>query len=291
MRIKLVCNPAAGRGKAARNAAAAVPLLRGRGAEVDLEMTRDQQHLGEVINSLDASTFDRLAVLGGDGTLHHLIRDFDLARFDLSILPSGSGDDFAAALGIPRDLRQACDVVLDGKVREIDVPTINGRRFLGVASFGFDSEVARYASTVKHLRGSLVYLWSILRVLPRFVPKRVTIESATGTRNEELMFAVVANSPRYGGGIHIAPAARLDDQHLDLYVIQRCSRTRLLRTLPMAYSGKHVRSSFVTAEQGKKFAIRSEQPLDIFADGEFVTTTPATVEMAEEKLRVIVPKG
>lgn len=290
MRLKLLCNPAAGRGKAARNASDAAHYLRGQGAEVDLQMTRDREDLVDSAAALDPSTFDRLAVIGGDGTLHHLVRNLDLTAHDLAILPSGSGDDFARALGIPHDLRQACDVALGGKVRPVDVPSANSIRFMGVASLGFDCEVARYASEVKGLRGSMVYLWSILRVLPRFQPKRVTIESDGKRWDEELMFAVVANSPRYGGGIHIAPDAKVDDRLLDLYVIQRCSRGTLLTTLPRAYSGGHVKSSFVWSTRGTEFRLSSASPLDIFADGEYVTTTPAIVRTTGDRLNIVVPQ-
>src|SRR5205085_2472847 len=133
------------------------------------------------------AAFDRIVICGGDGTLHHAVRDYDLSGVPLALLPLGSGDDFAKVCGIPGDLRAACEVAVRGAVREIDVARANGIRYLGVAGLGFDSEVARYANeNAKFLRGSLIYLYAILRVLPRFTPHRVRIN---GNGQREIMFA------------------------------------------------------------------------------------------------------
>src|SRR5439155_16516743 len=105
------------------------------------------------------------------------LREFDLTRGTLALIPLGSGDDFAKVNGIPRDSRKASEVAMGGKVREVDVATANGLRYAGVAGLGFDSEVARFArERVKHIHGSAVYVYAILRVLPKFRPRRVRID-------------------------------------------------------------------------------------------------------------------
>ena len=172
--------------------------------------------------------------------------------------------------------------------REVDVAIANGIRYLGVAGLGFDSEVARYANeNVKFLRGSLVYLYAIIRVLPRFTPHRVTIN---GTRNEEIMFATVGNSRQYGGGIRITPDAKIDDGQLDLCIVHRTSRMQLLKTLPKAYTGAHVKSPFVETGRGNdRSRSTPERPMDVYADGERITTTPVRFALATEKLRIVAP--
>ncbi len=231
--------------------------------------------------------YDRVIVSGGDGTLHLAVRDFDLAKGTLALIPQGSGDDFAKVLGLPRNVRDACELALRGSTREVDVAIANGIRYLGVAGLGFDSEVARYANdNVKFLRGSLVYLYAILRVLPRFTPHRVTID---GTRDEEIMFATVGNSRQYGGGIRIVPEAKIDDGQLDLCVVHRTSRFQLLKTLPKAYTGAHVKSPFVETGRGTTFSFASERPMDVYADGERITATPVEFSLAGERLRIVAP--
>lgn len=224
---------------------------------------------------------------GGDGSLNLAIREFDLQSGTLALLPLGSGDDFARVLGIPRDLRRACEIAVGPHVREVDVATANGARYLGVAGLGFDSEVARFANErVRLLRGSLVYLYAILRVLPRFRPIPVRID---GDRDEQIMFATVSNSGQYGGGIRIMPDALLDDGQLDLCLVLRTSRFQLLKTLPQAYSGTHLGSSFVETARAAQFAFAAERVLDVYADGERVTNTPVTFALEQRRLKIAAP--
>lgn len=287
MRIKLIYNPMAGRGRASRHHAEAERYLRELGAEVDVHASTSPADMTQAAADASRGAFDRVVVCGGDGTLHLSVREFDLANGTLALIPLGSGDDFAKVLGLPRDLRAACELALRGSAREVDVAVANGIRYLGVAGLGFDSEVARYANeNVKFLRGSLVYLYAILRVLPRFTPHRVTIN---GTRNEEIMFATVGNSRQYGGGIRITPDAKLDDGQLDLCIVHRTSRMQLLKTLPQAYTGAHVKSPFVETGRGTSFTFDSERPMDVYADGERITMTPVRFGLASEKLRIVAP--
>jgi YegS/Rv2252/BmrU family lipid kinase len=231
-------------------------------------------------------SYDRLAACGGDGTVHLALRELDL-DMPLAVLPLGSGDDFARTVGIPRNLEQACRVAVEGEVVEVDVAEANGLRYVGVAGVGFDSIVAAQANRVKRLSGSLVYLYSIFRVLPAFEPIRMRITIDGESFDEDVMFVVVGNTHRYGGGIQIAPAARVDDGILDAYIVTRCSKWDLVKTLPRAYTGAHVTSPFVRHARGREIRIEAADPLELNADGECVTTTPAFVRLAERRLRVV----
>jgi len=287
MRLRLIFNPAAGRGRARRHVREAEEHLRSLGAQVETVASSSPDDLTRLAAEGSRGGYDRVVVCGGDGTLHRAVRDFDLARTPLALLPLGSGDDFAKVCGIPGNLRAACEVAVRGAVREVDVAHANGIRYMGVAGLGFDSEVAQYANeNAKFLRGSAVYLYAILRVLPRFIPHRVRIN---GSRDEEIMFATVGNSRQYGGGIRITPAAEIDDDQLDLCIVHRTSRFQLLKTLPLAYSGAHVKRKFVETGRGREFHFESERPMDVYADGERVTETPVRFGLASEKLRIVVP--
>ncbi len=198
---------------------------------------------------------------------------------------------FSKRSGVPTKLEEACDAVVHGEVHEIDVALANGIRYLGVAGFGFDSEVTRFANEeVKWLRGPLIYLWSILNVLPRFRPHRLLYSVDGEQRDEEIMFTVVSNSGSYGGGIRIAPLSKLDDRLLDLCVVRRCTKWDLIRTLPLAYSGGHVRRPFVRMESGTDFQFDTDEPMAVYADGELVGKTPLRVTLASERLRLVLPR-
>ncbi|MGK2857361.1 MAG: diacylglycerol/lipid kinase family protein [Thermoanaerobaculia bacterium] len=290
MRLAVLYNPAAGRGRARLHVGEAEQMLRAAGAEVLHFESKSREHMIEMARQLTPEICDRAVVCGGDGSFHLALRSLDL-RIPVAVLPLGSGDDFAKTVGIPARLDQACDVVVNGVVREIDVGVANGLRFLGVAGVGFDSVVAARANRVKYLRGSLVYLYSIFSVLPSFnpVPMKISIDGVAET--EEVMFAVVGNGHRYGAGILIAPGAKIDDGLLDLYVIGKCSKWDLVTTLPKAYTGKHVASPFVRSARGRSMRIETATPMEVYADGEPLTSTPVEISIAPEKLRMIVPRG
>ena len=290
MHLKVIYNPAAGRGRARRNVREIEEYLRSRGARVDCEPSTGPDDLVRISAESSRAGYDRVVVCGGDGTLNLAVREFDLEQGTLAVIPTGSGDDFAKVTNIPRNVRAACDNVLTGEVREYDVAIANDLRYLGVAGLGFDSEVADYANrNVKLLRGSAVYLYAILRVLPKFTPRPVRIRTENGVRDEEIMFAAIGNTRQYGGGIRITPDALPDDGLLDVCIVHRTTRAQLLKTLPQAYSGAHVKSPFVETTRGRTFAFESEQPMAVYADGEPLTRTPVSFAICG-KLKFVVPR-
>jgi diacylglycerol kinase (ATP) len=285
MRLKVIYNPAAGRGRAKHHIRDVELHLRNLGARTESYASTSPEDLTREAAESSCDAFDRVVICGGDGTLNLALRQFDFRRGTLALIPLGSGDDFAKVNGIPRDLKAACELAVSGKIREVDIATANDLRYAGVAGLGFDSEVARFANErVKHIHGSAVYLYAILRVLPSFRPRLVRIDG----REEEVMFAVFGNSPQYGGGIKITPAALLDDGLLDACIVHRTSRMQLLKTLPRAYNGTHVRKSFVETRRAREFTVESDSPMDVYADGEPLTTTPVRFAIAGEKLRIVV---
>lgn len=290
MHLKVIYNPTAGRGRARRNVREVEEYLRSRGARADCEPSTGPDDLVRIAAESSAAGYDRVVLCGGDGTLNLALREFDLAKGTLALIPTGSGDDFARVMEIPRAIRRACDNVLDGRVREVDVALANGLRYLGVAGLGFDSEVAEFANrNVRFLRGSAVYLYAILRVLPRFTPRTVRIRTENGTREEEIMFAAIGNTRQYGGGIRITPEAQVDDGLLDLCIVKRSTRAELLRTLPKAYTGAHVKSPFVEMSRGREFHFEGEGPMAVYADGEPLTRTPVSLGLAPHRLKIVVP--
>lgn len=290
MRLKVLFNPAAGRGKTRRHIDEVIEYLTDCGSEVDTSSSRDPEHMTHLAEEASRNReYDRVVICGGDGTLNLAVRRFDLSAGILGIIPLGSGDDFARTIGIPRSAKGACDVILQGAVHEYDVALANGVRYLGVAGLGFDSEVAVHANSVKYLRGSLVYFYSIFRVLPRFKPRRVAMKIDGIDSVKDIMFAAIGNTHRYGAGVLIVPPARPDDGLLDLCLVGECSKATLLKTLPKAYTGTHLDSPFISTLRGKKFEFASEILLPVCADGEFVGHTPVTIELDPGKLRVCVP--
>jgi diacylglycerol kinase (ATP) len=288
LKLKVLYNPAAGRGRARRHIDEVAAYLRGRGVEADVHASASPEDLTRVAAESSRAGYERLIVCGGDGTVNLALRDFDLERCTLAVIPLGSGDDFSRVVGIPRRVEDACDVALNGHIRVVDVASANERRFVGVAGLGFDSAVTSYANekAPRFLRGSAVYLYSILRVLPSFTPHAIRLTVDGASRAERIMMAAVGNTRQYGGGIRIVPDAQIDDGFLDYCIVHETSRLDLLKTLPSVYTGQHVRNPVVETGRASVMRFECDQSLDVYADGERVTKTPVTFKLDDGKLRV-----
>jgi diacylglycerol kinase (ATP) len=279
-------NPGGGRGRTGGRLDQLRRLAGSAGAA--LEISRDVADLELLARQAVAGGARRLLVAGGDGTLHHALQALACAETALGILPLGSGNDLAGALGVPAQLEAAVELALTGSVRTIDLGAAGGRVFGGVAGLGFDSEVNRYANTLRRLTGSLVYVWAVLRKLGGFRPPRVEIEfegAAVPRFSGPVMFVALANSPRYGGGMRIAPAARLDDGRLDCVVVRAISRAALLRVFPAVFRGAHVHHPAVAVVRAAAATLRLTPALTSYGDGE------PLVEVGERGVRFAIMPG
>jgi diacylglycerol kinase (ATP) len=162
---------------------------------------------------------------------------------------------------------------------------------------GLDAEVARRANQLpRALRRRGGYLFSVLPALFGFRPMAVEVrahnDSSGGLdirHDGSVMVVAFANTPTYGGGILIAPQAQLDDGKLDVCVVGTMAKTRLLRLFRSVYSGRHLRIPEVRYFQAGRLRIETKKLSDVYADGEYVCSTPVDVRVERAALNVIVP--
>jgi diacylglycerol kinase (ATP) len=234
---------------------------------------------------------ERLLVAGGDGTVHHAIRGLAGTDCALAILPTGTGNDLARALGLERDLARAVSRALSGRPRRIDLGRIDGRPYAGVAGLGLDGEVNRFlARRASGPRRAWLYAYATLRTLLSFEPPGVRLE-AHGQRYEgPVLLVALANSPLFGGGMRIAPRARMDDGWLDLVIIEPISLARLVVLFPRVYRGTHVDHPAVHSRRVRRATLSCSSDLTLYADGEPVIpvrSSETTIEIWPGALRVI----
>jgi diacylglycerol kinase (ATP) len=259
-----------------------------------------------------ADQADVAVIFGGDGTIHrHLSTLVDL-QAPVLVVPCGSGNDFARALGL-RNIGDSLTAwhkftSTTSNVRAIDLGTIerlpqSGQKaaepaaphshyFCCVAGVGLDCEIARRANDLpKWIRAHGGYALSAPREFLRFAPfpMKVSREGRAANGFRPTILAAVANAPTYGGGMKIAPRARLDDGKLDLCVVRGMDVFRLFCLFPTVYFGRHLGFEEVEYEQTENVRIETERPFDVYADGEFVCQTPVKFGVAQNALQVIVP--
>ena len=303
LRLGVVVNPTAGHGRGATRGRRFVDAARRRGHDVtDLTAQtadRAQQRARQaVVDGLDA-----LVVVGGDGMVHLGVNVVAGTDLPLGIVAAGSGNDIARVLGMPRhdDARATLAVFergLERGGRPVDAvltgtPDHSAQEwYVGVLSCGLDAEVNAYANTLSWPRGSGRYVRALMARLPSFRPYgyRITLDDETWESTGTLV--AVANTPMFGGGMRIAPDARVDDGLLDVVIAGPVSRPGLLSLFPRVYPGTHVHHPAVTVVRSRRVVIEPSPvgpiPPAAFADGERLGPLPLQAEVRPAAVRVLV---
>jgi YegS/Rv2252/BmrU family lipid kinase len=239
-----------------------------------------------------AASHDEIpVVMSGDGLVGQVGGALAETGTPMGILPSGRGNDLGRVLRIPSEPAGAADVLADGDEREIDVGVVNERRFLCIASFGFDSVANRIANEARFIKGNLVYAYAALRTLAAWKPHTFTV-TVDGERTECFGYSVaVANSRAYGGGMFVAPDAQLDDGLLDVVLTAHTGKLRFLRGLPQVFKGTQIDNEEITVLRGAEVEVSADQDFAIYADGEHLADLPATLRVLPRALKVIAPDG
>jgi YegS/Rv2252/BmrU family lipid kinase len=231
-------------------------------------------------------------VMSGDGLVGQVGGALANTDTSLGIIPGGRGNDLARVLGIPKEPAGSVAVLAKGDERVIDVGEVNGRRFLCVASFGFDSDANRIANEAKLVKGNLVYAYAAFRAMIawRTATFQVAVDGAEPTEFRGYSVAI-ANSQAFGGGMYVAPHAKLDDGLFDIVAIGDISKLRYLSNLPKVFKGSHVDGEGVTELRavGSKVSVSADRDFGVYADGEHLADLPATLSLLPRALRVIAP--
>jgi diacylglycerol kinase (ATP) len=269
-----------------------------------------------------ADQADVILLFGGDGTIHRHLSQLVKLGLPVLIVPAGSGNDFARALGLRR-MRDSLAAwqrfcVGQNNARAIDLGVITpsevagalpashksvrnsvlGTRyyFCSVAGLGLDSEVARRANALpRWLRGHGGYALTLAPAIFCFAPLPMKIFTADGaggwtTRSDQpTILAAFANTSTYGDGMKIAPHAQMDDGQLDVCVIGGVDPFKLACMFPTVYFGRHLSIREVEYFQAKRLRVETDARLEIYADGEYVCRTPVEIAVEPEVLRVLTP--
>jgi diacylglycerol kinase (ATP) len=283
--LRFLVNPGARNG-AAREAVDRVRVLAGR-AGAGLVVSRRVEDLAEQARRAAADGIERLLVVGGDGTMHHAVQGLAGTPTALGVIPTGSGNDLALALGTPRGLDEAVRHALTTPVRRIDLIQAGDTWCVGYAGAGFDAEVTRRANRVRHGRGRWIYPWSALRTLIGFKPPGAKVTWDGGTFEGKVMFVDATNLPSYGGGMRIAPAARLDDGLVELLLVKALSRRTFLSVFPKVYKGRHLGHPAILLEPTRRVEIEFDRDVDLYGGGEPIRPVPAGERIVLE----VIPGG
>ncbi|MGH3936555.1 MAG: diacylglycerol/lipid kinase family protein [Pseudonocardiaceae bacterium] len=292
MRVTLIVNPHSGRGAAARVAGTVASTLRAAVPGLTATVTANAAATSRLATQVAQRGDDVLAVLGGDGTVHLSAQAVAGTATALAVLPSGTGNDLAAALGIPPEpvhaARHVAEALRSGQRRQIDLGRVDGGAcFATVLCTGFDAAVNARANAMRWPAGPRRYDLAVLAELAALTPRRVRVQAGNTELNVEAILVAVGNGPSYGGGLRICPDATLDDGLLNVIVITAVSRRRLLRVFPALRTGAHVDEPEVTMLRATKVGIDGNPSWPVYADGEPQGMLPVTMHCESGALTVV----
>ena len=268
-----------------------VNRLRDRGLRVHAIEGRDADEASDLARQVVVDGVDALVVCGGDGTVNLGLQAVAQSGTPLGIVPTGSGNDAARSLGVPRgDPTAAADVVARGDIRIVDLARAQGRYFVTVLAAGFDSVVNERANTMSGVRGRLRYGVATLTELRTFEPLAYTLDLDGHLTRLQAMLVAVGNGPSYGGGLRITEGARLDDGMLDVVVVRPMSKTDLVRAYPRLYTGSIVDHPRYEHHRARQVTVAAPG-IVAYADGERFAPLPVTIECAPGALAVLAPGG
>ncbi|WP_433429436.1 diacylglycerol/lipid kinase family protein [Nonomuraea sp. CA-141351] len=291
--LALLVNPAARGGRTLRMLEPVARRLRAGGAELSVIVGDDAADALERACTAVAERPDALVAFGGDGLVHLAVQAVAGTGVPLGIIPAGTGNDIAAALGLPcDDPVAAARTVLRMKSRVIDAARIaagsSDELFAGVMCCGFDSRVNERANRLTWPPGMGRYVVATFQELRSFrpIPFRVTLDEDEVVERE-VMLVAVGNTRSYGAGMRVCPDARPDDGLLDVMMLDAVSKTEFLRVFPSVYRGTHVGHPAVSVRRVRSVRLEAADVV-AYADGERVGPAPVHCEVRPGALRVII---
>ena len=300
-KVKIILNPMADMGNAWRIARDLRSITEQHGG-VDWSGTVYPGHAIELARQAGEQGYDMVIAMGGDGTVHEVVNGLmqvpEDRRPTLGVVPAGSGNDFAHGIDASNDSAKALRCALDGNPSAVDLGLMTDDRghkeyFDNTLGIGFGAIVTIRSHRLPILRGFLMYLTAVIQtIILDHNPIAMQIESDDEKWEQKVIYLILCNGPREGGGFLIAPEARIDDGILHYAMITDVSRPMMFRIVPEVMKGTHGRFKQVKMGTCKKFSLTANRPLYIHADGEIFSgpgsdLRKVSIEILPKALKVV----
>ncbi len=290
--MRIIANPRAGRGRGAKELRQLEDLLRRENVPYSLAETQYPGHATELAREFAATEGHPLVVMGGDGTISEVLNGILPSPVALGLISIGTGNDTARSLGLPyNNTAAALEVILTGTPRSIDVGWTEDRCFISTLGLGFPAAVAAAANQLTWLRGGAAFFGSFCKALARLeaIPLILTIDG----RSQELRCTsiLILNTPYCGGGMLLAPEAKVDDGFFDVVIISDIGKLDLLLHFPLAYRGRHLKHRHFSVCKCRQIGVQSSFPVRKMIDGDICGEAPVNARVLPRATRVITPVG
>ncbi len=302
-KVKLILNPMADMGRAWKTANDLRPVAQEFKGELTWSGTVYPTHAIELARQAAEEGYDMVVAMGGDGTVHEVVNGLMQVPEDkrpiMGVVPIGSGNDFAYSMGLTQKSSHALAHALQGEnIQAIDIGLMtdeHGRKeyFDNTLGIGFDAVVTIRSHRLPIVKGFLMYLMAVIQtILLNHNPAKMQIATESEKWEENIIMLTLCNGPREGGGFILSPDSKNDDGKMEFLTVNKVSRTTMFRLVPEFMKGTHMRFKQIRMGEFKTFAITSDLPLYIHADGEIFTSFGSNLrkvnfEILPKALRVV----
>lgn len=272
-RARIIYNPTSGRELFKKNLAQVLQKFEQAGYETSTHATTCAGDATHAAKEAALREFDLIIAAGGDGTINEVVNG--LAPLDtrptLGIIPVGTTNDFARALGIPREnILNAADTVINGVARPIDIGQVNGQYFINIAGGGRLTELTYdVPSKLKTMLGQLAYYLKGMEMLPSLRPTEVEIEYDGKLFQGEIMLFLVTLTNSVGGFEKLAPDSSLNDGMFDLIILKKANLAEFIRVASMALRGDHINDQHIIYTKANRVKVNVSEKMQLNLDGEY----------------------
>jgi YegS/Rv2252/BmrU family lipid kinase len=292
--LAMIINPIAGAGKALRAGKLLQETLTARGIPFTAYQTERVGHATEIARACVAAGCDRVLSVGGDGTSLEVANGLVGSATALGIVPAGTGNDFVRTLGVPKDPIAALDTLLNAVPRRINICQVNDRISLNESGTGFDVDTSDYADKrfkKRGMTGMLPYLLAVLHTIFTNVPQRLRLGLDDETQDRDVLMLAVCNGQYMGGGMHIAPMARLDDDLLDVLIIKPVPRWRIPLLLPRFITGSIVKLTRIVEHRRCRNVSMAAPGMRVQVDGCIFAADEVRISISDQVLWMLAPNA
>jgi diacylglycerol kinase (ATP) len=289
-RARLIYNPTSGKEMMRNNLPEILNIFESAGIETSCYMTKRAGDALEAALRAAEEEFDIVIAGGGDGTVNEVVNGLSLApvRPAMGILPAGTSNDLANALGLPKDLLKAAKQAANLNSRPLDVGQVNAHFFINIAACGRITEITyEVPSKMKTALGQLAYYMKGIEKIPQLGAIHLEVEASNFGYSGKAMLCLIFNSHRVGGIEHLAPAI-LDDGLFDVIIVKQATIAEVIKLATQALRGEHLNNERVVYFQTDWLKVSSNDQVDLNLDGEYGGSLPKEFKVLKHHLQVLV---
>lgn len=292
MKALFVINPVAGKGRGLAFIKAFESIIKEH-ISYEIVVTQAKGEATKIVRDYTAKEDYIVYAVGGDGTINEVANGLVGTKSQLAIIPTGSGNDFVRSIYPKLSNEELLMALLKGKSEKIDLIKADEKYFLNIASVGLDADVVYNATAYKKhpfIKGDMAYILSLFKTIfgPKGTMIRVSIDGKE-VCNEKILLLAIANGRFYGGGVLIAPHAKLSDSIANVCLVRECRLLKLLPIVPKLFKATHEEAKEVEVHRAKEIKIEAVDGCRLNIDGEITKTNKVKMEIISNALNIIVP--